>query len=181
MARYLLEVDCVYGLHNTISSRHGEAGQQAHPDHRRPSGAGDESGEEPVPGRWFTKAQVIDYYIRVSPYLLPHLKDRPVTLKRYPDGVTGEHFYEKDAPSFTLRIPGKFDAYGVTFIGMDVQTGIEKQWRPILFQESDIAGGVKREYRVRARHDLSRVRPSRKTRTAESLVVTTLLCLCRQL
>jgi bifunctional non-homologous end joining protein LigD len=53
------------------------------------------------PTSGFTKAHVIDYYIRVSPYLLPHLKDRPVTLKRYPDGVRGEHFYEKDAPSFT--------------------------------------------------------------------------------
>ncbi|HYP05235.1 MAG TPA: non-homologous end-joining DNA ligase [Bryobacteraceae bacterium] len=53
------------------------------------------------PANGFTKAQVIDYYIRVSRWLLPHLKDRPVTLKRYPDGVTGEHFYEKDAPSFT--------------------------------------------------------------------------------
>ncbi|HWR52469.1 MAG TPA: non-homologous end-joining DNA ligase [Bryobacteraceae bacterium] len=49
----------------------------------------------------FTKAQVIDFYIRVSRWLLPHLKDRPVTLKRYPDGVRGEHFYEKDAPGFT--------------------------------------------------------------------------------
>ena len=53
------------------------------------------------PAAHFTKAQVIDYYIRIAPYLLPHLKDRPVTMKRYPDGVTGEHFYEKDAPSFT--------------------------------------------------------------------------------
>jgi bifunctional non-homologous end joining protein LigD len=49
----------------------------------------------------FTKAQVIDYYIRVSRILLPHLQARPVTLKRYPDGVRGEHFYEKDAPGFT--------------------------------------------------------------------------------
>jgi bifunctional non-homologous end joining protein LigD len=49
------------------------------------------------------KAQVIDYYIRVSPWLLPHLKDRPLTLKRYPNGATGEHFYEKDAPSFTPK------------------------------------------------------------------------------
>lgn len=52
------------------------------------------------PGAQFTKAQVIDYYIRVSKYLLPHLKNRPVTLKRYPDGVGAEHFYEKDAPSY---------------------------------------------------------------------------------
>jgi bifunctional non-homologous end joining protein LigD len=53
------------------------------------------------PANGFTKAQVIDYYIRASRFLLPHLKGRPVTLKRYPDGVRGEHFYEKDAPSFT--------------------------------------------------------------------------------
>jgi bifunctional non-homologous end joining protein LigD len=44
---------------------------------------------------------VIDYYVRVAPFILPHLKNRPVTLKRYPDGVTGEAFWEKDAPSFT--------------------------------------------------------------------------------
>jgi len=49
----------------------------------------------------FTKAHAIDYYIRVSKYLLPHLKHRPVTLKRFPDGVFGEFFYEKDAPAFT--------------------------------------------------------------------------------
>src|SRR5215471_20944875 len=46
----------------------------------------------------FTKGQVIDYYIRISPYLLPHLKDRPITLKRYPDGVEGFFFYEKNCP-----------------------------------------------------------------------------------
>ncbi len=53
------------------------------------------------PGARFTKAQVIDYYIRVADYLLPHLKDRPVTLKRFPDGVRGEFFYEKNAPTYT--------------------------------------------------------------------------------
>jgi len=47
----------------------------------------------------FTKGQVIDYYIRVVPVLLPHLKDRPLTMKRYPDGVEGEFFYEKNCPS----------------------------------------------------------------------------------
>jgi len=47
----------------------------------------------------FTKGQVIDYYIKVSPLLLPHLKDRPLTLKRYPDGVAGGFFYEKRCPS----------------------------------------------------------------------------------
>jgi len=52
------------------------------------------------PETGFTKGQVIDYYIRVSPVLLPHLKDRPLTLKRYPDGVTGGFFYEKRCPPY---------------------------------------------------------------------------------
>jgi bifunctional non-homologous end joining protein LigD len=53
------------------------------------------------PGQKFTKAKVIEYYAEIAKYLLPHLKDRPVTLKRFPDGVFGEAFYEKDAPGFT--------------------------------------------------------------------------------
>src|SRR5438270_3088021 len=55
------------------------------------------------PETGFTKGQVIDFYIRVSAFLLPHFKDRPVTLKRYPDGVQGEFFYEKDEPSFAPK------------------------------------------------------------------------------
>ena len=47
----------------------------------------------------FTKGQIIDYYIRISPVLLPHLKNRPLTLKRYPNGVEAEFFYEKKCPS----------------------------------------------------------------------------------
>ena len=47
----------------------------------------------------FTKGQVIDYYIRVAPVLLSHLRDRPLTMKRYPNGVEGEFFYEKNCPS----------------------------------------------------------------------------------
>ncbi|HEY8900860.1 MAG TPA: non-homologous end-joining DNA ligase [Chthoniobacterales bacterium] len=46
----------------------------------------------------FTKGQVIDYYIRISPVLLPYLENRPITLKRYPDGVEGFFFYEKKCP-----------------------------------------------------------------------------------
>lgn len=53
------------------------------------------------PGNRFTKGQVIDYYARVAPYILPHLKDRPITLKRYPEGVRDKFFYEKNAPAFT--------------------------------------------------------------------------------
>ena len=53
------------------------------------------------PGTKFTQADLIDYYVSVSKYILPHLKDRPITLKRFPEGVFGEAFYEKDAPAFT--------------------------------------------------------------------------------
>jgi bifunctional non-homologous end joining protein LigD len=68
-----------------------------------------------------TKAQVIDYYLRVSRWIFPHLKGRPVTLKRYPNGVRGEHFYEKDAPGFTpgwvktFPVPRR-EATGQTFV-----------------------------------------------------------------
>jgi bifunctional non-homologous end joining protein LigD len=51
------------------------------------------------PETGFTKGQVIDYYTRVAPVLLPHLRDRPLTLKRYPNGVEGQYFYEKQCPS----------------------------------------------------------------------------------
>ncbi|MDP9253444.1 MAG: non-homologous end-joining DNA ligase [Verrucomicrobiota bacterium] len=51
------------------------------------------------PKAGFTKGQLIDYYIRIAPVLLPHLKDRPLTMKRYPNGVEGEFFYEKNCPS----------------------------------------------------------------------------------
>ena len=50
------------------------------------------------PAAGFTKGQVIDYYVRVSPALLPHLKGRPLTMKRYPEGVDHPYFFEKNAP-----------------------------------------------------------------------------------
>jgi bifunctional non-homologous end joining protein LigD len=53
------------------------------------------------PAAKFTKGRVIDYYVRVAPFLLPHFRNRPVTLKRFPNGIHGEAFYEKDAPAFT--------------------------------------------------------------------------------
>jgi bifunctional non-homologous end joining protein LigD len=46
----------------------------------------------------FTKGQVIDYYTRIAPYVLPHLRNRALTLKRYPNGVEGGYFYEKQCP-----------------------------------------------------------------------------------
>ena len=47
----------------------------------------------------FTKAQVIEYYARIAPVMLPHIEDRGVTFKRWPDGVTGESFFNKRCPS----------------------------------------------------------------------------------
>jgi bifunctional non-homologous end joining protein LigD len=51
----------------------------------------------PEPG--FTKGQVIDYYTRIAAVVLPHLRGRALTLKRYPNGVDGKYFYEKQRPA----------------------------------------------------------------------------------
>jgi bifunctional non-homologous end joining protein LigD len=53
------------------------------------------------PSVGFAKAQVLDYYTRIAPVLLPHLRDRALTRKRYPDGVDGQVFFEKNAPRGT--------------------------------------------------------------------------------
>jgi bifunctional non-homologous end joining protein LigD len=50
------------------------------------------------PETGYTKGQVIEYYTRIAPVLLPHLRGRHLTLKRYPDGVRGPYFYEKQCP-----------------------------------------------------------------------------------
>lgn len=48
-----------------------------------------------------TKGQLISYYLAISPYMLPHLADRLITLIRYPDGVEGKSFYQKKRPNYT--------------------------------------------------------------------------------
>ena len=59
----------------------------------------------------FTKAEVIDYYQRIAPVMLPHIRNRPVTIKRYPEGVDHDFFYQKNAPAHrpdwvpTARLP----------------------------------------------------------------------------
>jgi bifunctional non-homologous end joining protein LigD len=73
----------------------------------------------------FTKEQVIEYYIRIAPVLLPHLKNRPITLKRYPDGVDGFFFYEKQCPSHrpawvkTTEVPSRRDAGKIDYCMMN--------------------------------------------------------------
>src|SRR5437763_6227133 len=53
------------------------------------------------PETGFTKGEVLDYYTRIAPVMLPHLESRALTFKRYPDGVDGKFFFEKNAPSHT--------------------------------------------------------------------------------
>ena len=61
-----------------------------------------------VDHRDFTKRDLLIYLVKVSPYLLPHLQDRPLTLSRYPDGIFGEHFYQKHwghpVPEFVQKV-----------------------------------------------------------------------------
>ncbi|HEY3973009.1 MAG TPA: non-homologous end-joining DNA ligase [Candidatus Sulfotelmatobacter sp.] len=52
------------------------------------------------PATGFTKKDVIDYYARIAPAIIPHLAGRALTRKRYPDGVEGEPFFEKNAPQY---------------------------------------------------------------------------------
>jgi len=47
----------------------------------------------------FTKGQLIDYYVRIADVMLPHVNERPLTMKRFPDGVEGKSFFEKHIPS----------------------------------------------------------------------------------
>jgi bifunctional non-homologous end joining protein LigD len=66
-------------------------------------------GKVLYPAAGFTKGQIIDYYARMAPVLVPHLKDRPLTLKRYPGGVDQEFFFEKNAtkhrPDWVKTVP----------------------------------------------------------------------------
>src|SRR4029079_15082212 len=53
------------------------------------------------PDDGFTKRDLIEYYRAISPWLLPYLADPPLVLTRYPDGIKGKSFYQKDAPAWT--------------------------------------------------------------------------------
>ncbi|HEY1250080.1 MAG TPA: DNA ligase D [Thermoanaerobaculia bacterium] len=52
------------------------------------------------PDEGYTKGDLLEYYRAISPWLLPHLRDRPIVMTRYPDGIAGKSFFQKDAPSF---------------------------------------------------------------------------------
>jgi bifunctional non-homologous end joining protein LigD len=69
-------------------------------------------GKVLYPATGFTKAEVIDYYARVAPAMLPHIAGRGITLKRFPDGVEGGSFFEKRCPSHRPDFVGTIDGPG---------------------------------------------------------------------
>ena len=77
------------------------------------------------PAVGFTKAQVLDYYARIAPIILPHLAGYPVTLKRYPEGVNEEFFYQKNCPAHrpkwieTATVPSEHKAQGTNLCLVD--------------------------------------------------------------
>jgi bifunctional non-homologous end joining protein LigD len=71
------------------------------------------------PAVGFTKGQLIDYYTRIAAVLLPHLRDRPLTLKRYPNGVEGNHFYEKRRPSHAPEWVRSAKAFDIEYVVCD--------------------------------------------------------------
>jgi bifunctional non-homologous end joining protein LigD len=71
------------------------------------------------PAVGFTKGQLIDYYSRIAPVLLPHLRDRPLTLKRYPNGVEGQYFYEKRCPSHAPEWVRTAKAFDIEYVVCD--------------------------------------------------------------
>src|SRR5256886_9466093 len=52
------------------------------------------------PDEGYTKGDFIEYYRAISPWMLPYLADRPLVLTRFPDGITGKSFFQKDAPEY---------------------------------------------------------------------------------
>ena len=83
--------------------------------------------KELFPG--YAKLQLLNYYVSVSRYMLPHLRQRPVSLKRFPDGVHGVAFWEKNAPRFapdwveTFPVPRKTQNGDINYIVInDVRT-----------------------------------------------------------
>lgn len=75
------------------------------------------------PGEGYTKGNLIDYYLRISKFILPYLKDRPQSLNRHPNGITGESFYQKDmdvkqVPKWvkTVKMESKVNSEGIDYM-----------------------------------------------------------------
>lgn len=93
------------------------------------------------PDAGFSKGEVIDYYTRIAPVLLPHLADRPLSLHRFPDGVTGQSFWDKDASRHApdwlrvVRLPSPGSSSGNEDVGYAVVDGL-----PALVWAANLAG-----------------------------------------
>jgi bifunctional non-homologous end joining protein LigD len=78
----------------------------------------------------YTKGDLLSYYFNISPVMLPHLIDRPLTLKRMPNGIHGDFFYEKNAPVHTPawmpRIPVQSEGKTINFLA--VTDVVEMLW-----------------------------------------------------
>lgn len=87
-------------------------------------------GKVLYPATGFTKGEVIDYYTRIAPVILPHLAERALTLRRYPDGVAAGSFYDKDASRHApdwlrvVRLPSPGSGKARTEIGYAVVDGL---------------------------------------------------------
>lgn len=72
------------------------------------------------PREGIRKADLLEYYLAVADYLLPHLRDRPLTFTRFPDGIEGESFYQKDrpqyAPSWLQTFPHQGEEHVIEFV-----------------------------------------------------------------
>jgi bifunctional non-homologous end joining protein LigD len=62
-----------------------------------------------------TKGDVFGFYERIAPVVVPHLRDRPFTMLRYPDGIEGKHFFQKDAPSHMPSFVKRFEHEGISY------------------------------------------------------------------
>lgn len=70
------------------------------------------------PDQGFTKGNIINYYVSIWPYLAPHLEGRPVSLVRYPEGINGTFFYQKnipEPPSWVKTVPIQSDGKTITY------------------------------------------------------------------
>jgi bifunctional non-homologous end joining protein LigD len=96
------------GDRRPTSGRGSSEPEASRTSNRRGAGAADERQvtiTNPAKVFWpdegYTKSDLVAYYEAVSPWLLPYLQDRPLVLTRYPDGITGKSFFQKDAPEWT--------------------------------------------------------------------------------
>jgi bifunctional non-homologous end joining protein LigD len=71
------------------------------------------------PGTGFTKGDLIDYYEAVAPVMVPHLTGRPITLRRWPDGVEGQTFFQKNAPKHRPEWMGTVHLGDVDYLRID--------------------------------------------------------------